>query len=80
MRTEKGRSRARTGHGAHLEENCELGDWAGKPQKNAQSQKRPDVLEEWKWGNPVLVADGIICTGESTECREANLPKGVVEG
>jgi len=25
----------------------------------------PDVVEEWKWGNPVWSHDGIICTGES---------------
>ena len=25
----------------------------------------PDVVEEWKWANPVWSHDGIICTGES---------------
>src|SRR2546427_3617388 len=25
----------------------------------------PDVVEEWKWMNPVWAHDGIICTGES---------------
>src|SRR3989475_931819 len=25
----------------------------------------PDVVEEWKWDNPVWSHDGIICTGES---------------
>src|SRR5262249_57230895 len=25
----------------------------------------PDVVEEWKWMNPVWSHDGIICTGES---------------
>ena len=27
----------------------------------------PDVVEEWKWMNPVWSPDGIICTGESYE-------------
>ena len=25
----------------------------------------PDVIEEWKWENPVWSHDGLICTGES---------------
>jgi hypothetical protein len=25
----------------------------------------PDVIEEWKWMNPVWSHDGIICTGET---------------
>jgi hypothetical protein len=25
----------------------------------------PDVVEEWKWMNPVWSHDGLICTGES---------------
>ena len=25
----------------------------------------PDVVEEWKWMNPIWSHDGIICTGES---------------
>ena len=25
----------------------------------------PEVVEEWKWMNPVWSRDGIICTGES---------------
>ena len=25
----------------------------------------PDVVEEWKWTNPVWSHDGILCTGES---------------
>src|SRR2546422_8888443 len=25
----------------------------------------PDVVEEWKWMNPVWSTDGILCTGES---------------
>jgi len=29
----------------------------------------PDVVEEWKWMNPVWSHDGIICTGESYKER-----------
>ena len=25
----------------------------------------PDVVEEWKWSNPVWSHDGLICTGET---------------
>jgi hypothetical protein len=28
-------------------------------------QADPDVVEEWKWMNPIWSHDGIICTGES---------------
>ena len=28
-------------------------------------QADPDVVEEWKWENPVWSHDGIICTGEA---------------
>ncbi|MBI5719123.1 MAG: DUF1801 domain-containing protein [Burkholderiales bacterium] len=41
----------------------------------------PEVLEEWKWGNPVWSHDGLICTGESyksvvkmTFAKGASLP------
>ena len=46
----------------------ELGDWRGETlgrmRKLIQEADR-DVLEEWKWGNPVWSHDGILCTGES---------------
>jgi len=28
-------------------------------------QADPDVVEEWKWMNPIWSHDGIICTGET---------------
>ena len=47
---------------------AELGDWRGETlsrmRKLIQEADR-DVLEEWKWGNPVWSHDGILCTGES---------------
>src|SRR5256885_10918076 len=47
---------------------AELGDWRGEPLSRMRQlikQADPDVVEEWKWGNPVWSHDGIICTGES---------------
>ena len=46
----------------------ELGDWRGETLARVRSlikQADPDVVEEWKWSNPVWSHDGIICTGES---------------
>jgi hypothetical protein len=46
----------------------ELGDWRGETLSRMRTLIRkadPDVVEEWKWGNPVWSHDGIICTGES---------------
>jgi len=47
---------------------AELGDWRGETLSRMRKlikQADPDVVEEWKWGNPVWSHDGIICTGES---------------
>ena len=47
---------------------AELGDWRGETLGRMRELIReadPDVVEEWKWGNPVWSHDGIICTGES---------------
>ena len=47
---------------------AELGDWRGESlsrMRNLIKQADPDVVEEWKWENPVWSHDGIICTGES---------------
>ena len=47
---------------------AELGDWRGKTlgrMRNLIKEADPDVVEEWKWMNPVWSHDGIICTGES---------------
>jgi hypothetical protein len=46
----------------------ELGDWRGKTlgrMRTLIKQADRDVVEEWKWMNPVWSHDGIICTGES---------------
>ena len=46
----------------------ELGDWRGKSLARMRKLIKaadPDVVEEWKWMNPVWSHDGIICTGES---------------
>ena len=47
---------------------AELGDWRGKTlarMRKLIEQADPDVVEEWKWMNPIWSHDGIICTGES---------------
>ena len=47
---------------------AELGDWRGETLSRMRQlikEGDPDVVEEWKWGNPVWSHDGIICTGES---------------
>ena len=46
---------------------AELGDWRGKTLSRMRKlikEADPDVVEEWKWDNPVWSHDGIICTGE----------------
>jgi hypothetical protein len=47
---------------------AELEDWRGETLRRMRTlitQADPDVVEEWKWMNPVWSHDGIICTGES---------------
>ena len=47
---------------------AELGDWRGGTLSRMRAlikKAAPDVVEEWKWMNPVWSHDGIICTGES---------------
>jgi hypothetical protein len=47
---------------------AELGDWRGKTLGRVRKlikEADPDVVEEWKWMNPIWSHDGIICTGES---------------
>lgn len=62
----------------------ELGDWRGEMLSRLRAlikQAEPEVVEEWKWENPVFSHAGIICTGESykstvklTFARGASLP------
>jgi hypothetical protein len=45
-----------------------LGDWRGETLGRIRAlikEADPDILEEWKWGNPVWSHDGIVCTGET---------------
>ena len=47
---------------------AELGDWRGETLARIRAlvkEADPEVVEEWKWRNPVWSHDGIICTGES---------------
>src|SRR5213076_828492 len=47
---------------------AELVDWRGETlgkMRQLIKQADPDVVEEWKWMNPIWSHDGIICTGES---------------
>ncbi len=47
---------------------AELGDWRGATLSRMRKlikKADPDVVEEWKWMNPVWSHDGILCTGES---------------
>ena len=46
----------------------ELGDWRGETLARVRElikEADPEVVEEWKWRNPVWSHDGIVCTGES---------------
>jgi hypothetical protein len=46
----------------------ELGDWRGEMLARLRTlikQADPEVVEEWKWENPVWSHDGLICTGET---------------
>ena len=61
-----------------------LGDWRGPMLARLRALIKaadPDVVEEWKWSNPVWSHDGLICTGESykkvvktTFAKGASLP------
>ena len=47
---------------------AELGDWRGATLSRMRKLIKdadPDVVEEWKWMNPIWSHDGILCTGES---------------
>jgi hypothetical protein len=47
---------------------AELGDWRGETLTRIRElikEADTDVVEEWKWKNPVWSHAGIICTGES---------------
>ena len=47
---------------------AELGDWRGETlgrMRKLIKAAAPDIVEEWKWMNPIWSHNGIICTGES---------------
>jgi hypothetical protein len=47
---------------------AELGDWRGETLARMRKLIREahrDIIEEWRWSNPVWACDGLICTGES---------------
>ena len=61
-----------------------LGDWRGEMLARLRALIKaadPEVVEEWKWSNPVWSHDGLICTGETykkvvkmTFAKGASLP------
>ncbi|HZV93787.1 MAG TPA: DUF1801 domain-containing protein [Caldimonas sp.] len=63
---------------------AELGGWRGDMLSRIRALIRaadPEVVEEWKWRNPVWSHDGLICTGEAykevvktTFAKGASLP------
>ena len=63
---------------------AELGDWRGAMLARIRAlikEADPEVVEAWKWNNPVWSHDGLICTGESyhkvvkmTFAKGASLP------
>lgn len=58
----------------------ELGGWRGETLARVRELIKaalPEVVEEWKWENPVWSQDGIICTGESYKAAiKLTFPKG----
>jgi hypothetical protein len=58
----------------------ELGGWRGQTLSRLRGLIKdadPDVVEEWKWRNPVWSHDGIICTGEAYKAVvKMTFPKG----
>jgi hypothetical protein len=66
--TKSGASQGRSAADLISKRIAELGDWRGETLSRMRTlikQADRDVVEEWKWMNPVWSHDGIICTGES---------------
>jgi hypothetical protein len=57
-----------------------LGDWRGEMLARLRALIKdadPDVIEEWKWENPVWSHAGLICTGEAyKKVVKMTFPKG----
>jgi hypothetical protein len=55
-------------------------DWRGETLGRIRAlihEADPEVVEEWKWENPVWSHDGIICTGETyKKSVKMTFPKG----
>lgn len=58
----------------------QLGGWRGERLAQVRALMKealPDVVEEWKWDNPVWNKNGIICTGEAYKAAiKLTFPKG----
>lgn len=51
---------------------AELGGWRGEALARVRKlihEADPEVVEEWKWDNPVWSHGGILCTGESYKAK-----------
>lgn len=59
---------------------AELSGWRGDMLANIRrliKEADPEVVEEWKWENPVWSHGGIICTGEAYKAAiKTTFPKG----
>lgn len=59
---------------------AELGGWRGAMLARLRAlikEADPEVVEEWKWENPVWSHGGIICTGETYKAAvKTTFPKG----
>jgi len=59
---------------------AELGGWRGETLARVRAlikEADPEVVEEWKWENPVWSHGGIICTGEAYKAAiKTTFPKG----
>jgi hypothetical protein len=57
-----------------------LGGWRGETLAALRAlihEADPEVVEEWKWSNPVWSHDGILCTGEAYKgAVKMTFPKG----
>ena len=57
-----------------------LGGWRGPllaRLRTLMHEAVPDVVEEWKWANPVWSRHGILCTGEAYKSAvKMTFPKG----
>jgi hypothetical protein len=59
---------------------AELGGWRGETLARIRKlikEADPEVVEEWKWENPVWSHGGIMCTGEAYKAAvKTTFPKG----